>query len=178
MDSSIGKSTVIQRLDKKRPKLSNLNQTKNRRYNNFENCSHFICSLNLNNAESTVSIVYRKTNIALRDQEIVNSLIGKNNKKANAKFILFYKTFGGLGLLISKAQVGSYVAIANNDSSSMKPDLKFPSPKSNCTDLDKWHIISVTWFNKGENPNNCWSNGKKLITFTMGNNKALDDCYI
>ena len=30
-DSSIGQSTVIQRLDKKRPKLSNLNQTQNRR---------------------------------------------------------------------------------------------------------------------------------------------------
>ena len=30
-DSSIGQSTVIQQLDKKRPKLSNLNQTQNRR---------------------------------------------------------------------------------------------------------------------------------------------------
>ena len=30
-DSSIGQSTVIQRLDKKRPKLSNLSQTQNRR---------------------------------------------------------------------------------------------------------------------------------------------------
>ena len=42
-DSSIGQSTVIQRLDKKRPKLLNLNQTQNRsRYVNFENGSHFI----------------------------------------------------------------------------------------------------------------------------------------
>ena len=42
-DSSIGQSTVIQRLDKKRPKLSNPNQTQNRRrYFNFENGSHFI----------------------------------------------------------------------------------------------------------------------------------------
>ena len=49
-DSSIGQSTVIQRLDKKRPKLSNQNQTQNRRrYVNFENGSHFICSFNLNN---------------------------------------------------------------------------------------------------------------------------------
>ena len=42
-DSSIGQSTVIQQLDNKRPKLSNLNQTQNRRrYVNVENGSHFI----------------------------------------------------------------------------------------------------------------------------------------
>ena len=36
-DSSIGQSTVIQQLDNKRPKLSNLNQTQNRRrYVNFK----------------------------------------------------------------------------------------------------------------------------------------------
>ena len=57
-------------------------------------------------------------------------------KKINAKFIAFYKTYSGLGLLISKAHVGSYVAIANDGSSSIpKPDLKFPSSKSNCTYL-------------------------------------------
>ena len=100
------------------------------------------------------------TNIASGDQEIVYSLIGTNNKKINAKFITFYKTFGGLGLLISKIQVGSHIAIANNGSSSIKPDLKFPSSKSNCTDLNKWHIISVTWSNKEENLSNCWSNGE------------------
>ena len=45
IESSIGKSTVLQELDK-RPTLSNLNQTQNRRrYINFENGSHFICSL-------------------------------------------------------------------------------------------------------------------------------------
>ena len=44
-DSSIGQSTVIQQLDNKRPKLLNQNQTQNRRrYVNFENGSHFICS--------------------------------------------------------------------------------------------------------------------------------------
>ena len=38
IDSSIGPSTVIQQLDKKRPKLSNLNQTQNRRrYVIFDN---------------------------------------------------------------------------------------------------------------------------------------------
>ena len=67
MDSSIGQLTMIQELDKKNPKLSNLNQTQNRRrYVNFENGSHFICSLNLNNPESTVFIVFRMTNINFR----------------------------------------------------------------------------------------------------------------
>ena len=108
MDSSIGQSTVIQKLDKKKPTLSNLNQTQNRRrYVNFENGSHFICNLNLNNPELTVFIIFKMTNIASGDQEIVNSLIGNNNKEVNAKFITFYKTFGGLGLLISKPQSGA-----------------------------------------------------------------------
>ena len=101
--------------------------------------------------------------------------IGNNNKKINAKFITFYKTFGGLGLLISKAQVGAYIAIANDDSSSIKPDLKFPSSKSNCIVLNRWHVIYVTWSNKGENLSNC---GEKLMTFMMGNIKGSDYCYI
>ena len=59
-DSSIGQLMVIQQLDKMRPKLSNLNQTQNRRrYVNFENGSHFICSFNLNNPETTVCIAFR-----------------------------------------------------------------------------------------------------------------------
>ena len=87
------------------------------------------------------------TQIASGDQKIIDSLIDNNYGKINSKFIMFYKTFGGLGLLISKAQAGTYVAIANNDSSSIKPDLKFPSSKSNCTDLNKWHVISVMWSN-------------------------------
>ena len=145
IDSSIGQSTVLQELDKKRSTLSDLNQTQNRRrYVNFENGSHFICSLKLNSPELTIFIVSKMTNIASRDQEIVNSLIDNNNKKVNAKFITFYETFRGLGLLISKAQAGAYVAIANDDSSSIKPDLKFPFSKSNCTVLNKWHVISVT----------------------------------
>ena len=93
------------------------------------------------------------TNIALGDQEIVNRLIGNNNGKINSKFIMFYKTFRGLGLLISKAQAGAYVAIAKDDSSSIKPDLKFSSSKSKCTVLNKCHVISVTW-SKGENLRN------------------------
>ena len=46
IDSSIGQSTVLQELDKRRPTLSNLNQTQNRRrYVNSENGSHFIVAL-------------------------------------------------------------------------------------------------------------------------------------
>ena len=174
MDSSVGQSTVIQKLDRKRPTLSNLNQTQSRRrYVNFENGSHFICNLNLNNPESTIFISFKMTNIASGDQEFVNSLIGNTIERTNAKFITFHKTFGGLGLLISKARVGSYVAIANDGSSSIpKPDLKFPSSKSNCT------IISLMWSNKGENLSNCWSNGEKLMTFMTGNIKGSDYCYV
>ena len=43
--------------------------------------------------------------------------------------------------------------------------------------MNKWHVISVTWSNKGENLSNCWSNGEKL-TFTTGNVKGSDHCYI
>ena len=160
--------------------MSNLDQTQNRRrYVNFENGSHFICSLNLNNPELTVFITFKMTNIASGDQKLVYSLIGNNNKKVNSKFMTFYKTFDGLGLLISKAQSGAYVAIAiaNDDSSSIKPDLKSPSSKSNCAVLNKWHVISVTWSN-GKNLSNCWSNGEKLITFTTGNIERSDHCFI
>ena len=59
-DSSIGRSSVIQQLDVKRPTLSNPNQTQNkRRYVNFENGSHFICSLNLNSPELTIFIILK-----------------------------------------------------------------------------------------------------------------------
>ncbi len=180
INSSIGHSTVIQHLSAKRPKLSNLNQTQNRRrYVNFENGSHFICSLNLNNPESTVFIVYRMNEISSGNQEFVNSLIGNTNEKINSKHITFYRTFSGLGLLISKATDGSYIAIANDGSSLIpKPDMKFPSSKSNCTDMNKWHVISVTWSNKGTNSSNFFSNGEKLVTFTTGNVEGYDYCFI
>ena len=81
IDSSIDQSTVIQELDKKRPTLSNSNQTQNRRrYVNFENGSHFICSLNLNNPELTIFIIFKITDIAPENQSFFNSLI-------NAKII-------------------------------------------------------------------------------------------
>ena len=92
IDYSIGQSTVIQELDKKRPTLSNPNQTQNRRrYVNFENSSHFLCSFNLNNPELTVLIIFNMTNIASENQSSFNSLIGNNNKKVNAKLITFTK---------------------------------------------------------------------------------------
>ena len=144
IDSSIGQSTVLQELEVKKHTLFDLSQTQNRRrYVNFENGSHLIC--NLNNPESTVFISFKMTEIALVNKDIINSLTGNTIEKINAKFITFYKTYSGLGLLISKARVGSYVAIANNGSSSIpKPNLKFSSSKSNCTGLNKWYIISVT----------------------------------
>ena len=102
LDSSLGQTTVIQRLNKKRPKLSNQNQMQNRRrYVNFENGSHFICSFCLNNPESTVCIAFRMNNIISADggELYLNSIIGNNNGN-KAKYITFYKTHSGLDLLI------------------------------------------------------------------------------
>ena len=60
IDSSTGQTSVVQELEAKRPKLSNLNQTQSRRRHlNFENGSHFICTLNLNNPKLTVFIAFR-----------------------------------------------------------------------------------------------------------------------
>ena len=145
INSSIGQSTVIQQLDKKRPTLSNSNQTQNRRRCvNCENGSHFICSLNLNNPELTVCIAFRMNSIASENQPFFNSIIGNKNNRNTAKFITFYKTHSSLGLLISTAYNGSYVVVANNDKfPSSKSDYKFLSSKSNCTNLDKWHVIII-----------------------------------
>ena len=103
IDSSIGQSTVIQELNKKRAKLSNSNETQNRRrYINFENGSHFICSFNLNNPESTVCIAFRLNSVASGNNLLLNGIIGNSNK-----YVAFYKTNSGLGLLISTAYSGS-----------------------------------------------------------------------
>ena len=171
IDSSIGQSTVLQELNKKRPTLSNSNQTQNRRrYVNFENGSHFICSFNLNNPETTVCIVFKMTNIASGNNLLLNGLIGNS-----IKYVAFYKTNNGLGLLISTAyHSGSYISVANDDSSFIGLDYKFPNSKSDCTILNKWHVISITWSNNC----NCWSNGVKLTTFTTGNVKGTDHCII
>ena len=45
------------------------------------------------------------------------------------------------------------------------------SSKSNCTILNKWHVISVTWSNRNCN---CLSNGEKFMTFNTGNAKGTD----
>ena len=108
---------VIQQLGKKRPILSNLNQMQNRRrYVNFENGSHFICSFNLNNPESTVCIAFRINGIASGNFIFLNGIIGNSIDRNVAKIITFYKTYSGLGLLILTAYNGSYVAVANDDS--------------------------------------------------------------
>ena len=173
-DSSVGQSTVIQQLGNKRPKISNLNQTQNRRrYVNFENGSHFSCSFNLNNLETTVCIAFRMNNIASGNYPFLNSIIGNNNGNT-ARFIAFYKNNSGLGLLISNSY-GSFVTVANNDKGFVPPDYKFPSSKSNCTLLNKWHIISIAWSNRNSN---CWSNGEKIMTFNTGNAKGTDHCTI
>ena len=177
-NSSIGQSTVIQQLDKKRPKLSNLNQTQNRRrYINFENGSHFICSFNLNNLESTVCIALRINGIASGNFIFLNGIICNSIDRNLAKLIAFYKTHSGLGLSISTAHNGSFMPVANDNSTLIDPDYKFPSSKSNCTILNKWHVISVTWSN-GKNLSNCRSNGEKLKTFNTGNAKGSDHCFI
>ena len=177
IDSSVGQSTVLQELNKKRPTLSNSNQTQNRRrYINFENGSHFICSFNLNNPESTVCIAFRLNSIASGNNPLLNGIIGNS-----IKYVAFYKTNSGLGLLIltaySGSYGGSYVMVANDDSSFIGLDYKFPSSKSDYTILNKWHVISVTWSNS-KDLSNCWSNGKKIMTFNTGNTKGTDHCII
>ena len=177
-DSSIGQSTVIQQLDNKRPKLSNLNQTQNRRrYVNFENGSHFICSFNLINPETTVCIAFRINEIASGAFLFLNGIIGNKNGESYAKHIAFYKTHSGLGLAILKAYNGSYVSVANDDSTLIFLDYRFLTQKSNCTIMNKWHVISITWSNR-KDLSNCWSNGEKLITFNTGNVKGSDHCFI
>ena len=57
------------------------------------------------------------TDIASENQSFFNSIIGNTTERTTAKLITFYKTFGSPGLIISKAQVGSYIAIVNDSSS-------------------------------------------------------------
>ena len=160
-------------MNKERPKLSNRNQTQNRRrYINFENGSHFICSFNLNNPETTVCIAFRLNSIASGNNLLLNGIIGNS-----IKYVAFFKTHSGLGLLISKAYEGLYVAVANDNSSFMGLNYKFPSSKSDCTILNKWHVISITWSNN-KDLSNCWSNGEKLINLNTGNLKGSDHCII
>ena len=174
IDFSIGQSTVHQELNKKRPKLSNSDHTQNRRrYVVFENGSHFICSFNLNSPETTVCFSFRLNSVPSGNNHLSEVIIC-----STIKCISFYKTYSGSGLFISTAyNRDSYVTVANDDSSLIKPDYKFPSLKSDCTILNKWHVISVTWSNV-KDLSNCWSNGVKLITFNTGNTKGSDHCII
>ena len=87
-----------------------------RRYVNFENGSHFICSFNLNNLETTVCIAFRINGIASGAFLFLNGIIDNSFSKSYAKLIAFYKTHSGLGLSISTAYNGSYVTVANDDS--------------------------------------------------------------
>ena len=89
-------------------------------------------------------------------------------------FIAFHKTNSSLGLTISNSYA-SFVTVANDDSSFISPDYEFPSSKSNCTILNKWHVISITWSNRNSN---CWSNGEKIMTFNAGNAKGTDHSII
>ena len=129
------------------------------------------------NTGLTAFITFKMTNIASGNQEFVNGVIGN----INANHRTFYRTYSGLCLLISIAHDGTYIALANDSSSLIpKPHLKFPSSKSNFTDFNKWHVISVTWSesDKENKLNYCWCNSKKLITFTTGNVKGSYHCYI
>ena len=148
-----------------------------RRYVNFENGSHFICRFNLNNPESTVCIAFRINDIASGNVIFLNDIIGNSNDKNMAKSIAFYKTHSGLGFIILTAYNGSYVMVANDNSSLVWPDYKLPSSKSNCTIFNKWHVISITWSNH-KNLSNCWCNGERLITFNTGKAKGSDHCFI
>ena len=74
------------KIGEKRSKLSKLNQTQNRRrYVNFENGSHLICSLSFNNLELSVFITFKMTDISSENQEFVNSLIGNTSRKNQCK---------------------------------------------------------------------------------------------
>ena len=173
IDFSIGQSTIHQELNKKRPTLSNSDQTQNRRrYVIFENGSHFICSFNLNSPETTVCIAFRLNSIASGNNLLLNGIIGDSNK-----YVAFYKTHSGLGLLISKSHDGSFVTVANDKSSFIRLDYKFPTSKSDCTILNKWHVISIKWANNND-LSNCWSNGEMLMTFNAGTTKGTNHCII
>ena len=72
--------------------------------------------LNLNNPELTVFIAFKLTDLATGNKSIVTTLIDNINGEIAARHMSFYRTFGGLGLFISKAYDGAYLAIANDES--------------------------------------------------------------
>ena len=92
--------------------------------------------------------------IASGNYPLLNGIIGNKNGESYAKHIAFYETHSGLGLAISTAYNGSYIVVANDDSTLIYLDYKFRTQKSNCTIMNKWHVISVTWSNHN-NLSNC-----------------------
>ena len=72
---------------------------------------------------------------------------------------------------------GSHIEVASDKSSFIGLNYNFPSSKSNCTILNKWHLISVRWSNI-KDLSICWSNGEKLMTFNTGNTEGTDYCII
>ena len=125
----------------------------------------------------TVCIAFRINGIASGNYLLFNGIIGNSYDKNLAKLIAFYKTHSGLGLAILTSYNGEFMSVANDNSTLIDPDDKFPSSRSNCIILNKWHIISVTWCN-GKNLSNCWSNCEKLMTFNTGNAKGSNHCFI
>ena len=125
----------------------------------------------------TVCITLRINGIASGTYLFLNGIIGNTNGESYAKQIAFYNTHSSLGLAISTAYNGSYLLVANDGSTLIFPDYRFPTRKSNCTIMNKWHVISVTWSNH-KNLSNCWSNGEKLMTFNTSNVKGSDHCFI
>ena len=115
---------------------------------------------------------FRLNSIASGNNLLLNGIIGNS-----IKYVAFYRTYRGLGLLISTAYNGSYIAVANDESSFIGLNYNFPSSKSNCTILNKWHVISVTW-SYVKDLSNCWSNDEKLMTFNTGNTKGTHHCII
>ena len=85
-------------------------------------------------------------NIVSGDSHFLNSIIGNNNGN-KSRFIAFYKTNSGQGLIISDSN-GSFLTVANDDRGFMRSGHWFPSSRSNCTILNKWHVISITWSNR------------------------------
>ena len=109
--------------------------------------------------------------IASGNNLLLNGIIGNS-----IKYVAFFKTHSGIGLIL-KAYDGSYVAVANDNSSFIGLNYKFRSSKSDCTILNKWHVISITWSNI-KDLSNCCPNSKKIMTFNTGNIKGTDHCII
>ena len=125
-DSSIGQSTAIQQLNKKdlhypiqiKHKIGEDMLTLKMAHISFVALTSIIQS-------QLFVFVFRMNSIASGNYLFFNSIIGNNNGNT-AKFITFYKPHSGIGLLISTSYNGTYVSVANDDSTLIGPDYKFP----------------------------------------------------